>query len=470
MNAVKTFLKKYSALMLPAALVIVAFLLLIPSILIRRGLAQDMQTSIQQSTNLAQLVSRAPTLATVADAGRYMQRYEEEKQAIEDMAVQSTRRELIQYGLFPNPGDTSAQIYNDFGNRFRAATEDLIRLINAKDAPSQAEIENRLGISMNQPAVNMGMMDGRTGMGAAALTSTQDEVVGAVCRERAEQISVYAEPGAFPVYSFWETYRFPGRQQAIKDCWYTQVAYWVYEDVAATIKSINAGSTRVDDSPVKRLLGVRFQGPVIIEGGNMMAGRMGAANMRVGMGGGVSAMDKPIYLAAVQSSTSPMGMSGTLTAGQSSPFLAKSWTGRSGDAENDVVHFAVSAIVDSWYVLSFYEALCSAKPHQYRENYQADGKVTEARHNPITILESSVAAVDPDAPEHTYYRYGSAGVVQVNLVCEYLLNRAGYDSLKPQEIKDEIGQGEAGAGGMQNPGMPVMPGPTGSPRMSDEMF
>lgn len=440
MNFLKSFLKKYSALILPAALVIVAFLLLLPSMMLRRGLAQDMQQSTQQSGELSRLVGQAPSDAHVEDASRFIQRYEQEAKTIEDAAISTTRRDLIQYGLFPNPGDSSSQVYSDFGGNFRAMVEDLIRELNAKDAPSQAEIQNQLGYSPNRPMGGMnrgGREMGGLAMGGTPYAQSQDEVLNAVCLQRAQEISVYAEPGVFPIYGFWESYSFPGRQQAIKDCWYSQLAYWIYEDVATTIKSMNAGSVRVDDSPVKRLLGVRFQGPVenAGDGRTAMLGRagMGAASA-VGM-------DQPIY------------QTGT----QTGPFLAQSWTGRTGSEDIDVVHFAVSAVVDSRYLMSFYKELCSGKPHQYREELKADGKVVDARHNQITILESAVSAVDAQSPEHTYYRYGSAGVVRVDLVCEYLFYRAGYDTVKPEEVKTEIGQGEAG-GDMQTGMTPGMPG------------
>jgi hypothetical protein len=429
MNFLKSFLKKYSALLLPAAMVIVAFLLLIPTMLVGRGLARNMNDSIQKSSELSRLSSSAPSQATVDDADRYMQQFKKEVQSIRDMAVRSTQRELIQYGLFPEPDDKSTQVYSDFGTHFRKGIEDLIVRLNARDAPSQAEINSHLGSAVAQPAAG-GYNEGLFGGGIAGMNvnvnSAQETVIDEVCRERADQISVYADPGVFPNYAFWENYRFPGGDQAIKDCWYSQVAYWIYEDVAAAIKSINGGSQKVDESPVKRLLGVRFQGPVLTRGGSTQGVVFGGINP--GMGGQRIAMDKPIYVTSVQRS----------------PFMGQPWTSRIGNETLDVIHFAVSVIADSQAVLPFYKELCSSKPHTFREQYKADGKTVEAIHNQITILESTVSAVNMKSPEHTYYRYGSAGVMRVDLVCEYLLYREGYDSLKPTPVKNEIGQGEGG--------------------------
>ena len=458
MNFIKSFLKKYSALLLPTGLVIVAFLLMIPSILIGRSLSQEMEKSEQMHNNITRLLGQAPSQADVKAATDYYERYENEGNQIEQMAVATTTRDLIQYGLFPKPQDDSQQVYSDFGNNFRAYVEDLIRQMNAKDAPSQAEIQNQLGYSIAQPVGGgemFGMTGGRNPMGARGQVS-QNEVLDAICKQRAAEIPVYADPEIFLNYRFWEDYNFPGSNQAIKDCWYTQIAYWIYEDVAHTITSMNTGSGRVETSPVKRLLGVRFQGPVVAQG-TSRTGMTGGGFVR---GGAVqTAMDKPIYLIGSTVTGAMSSVGGQATgAASSSPFMPQSWTGRLGDEEIDVIHFAVSVIVDSQYVQAFYKELCSGKPHQYREGFKQDGALQEGQHNQITILESTVSAVDLTAAEHSYYRYGTTGAMQVDLICEYLFNRGGYDSIKPDQVKEELGQGNAATNttAPNRSGMPYM--------------
>jgi hypothetical protein len=61
------------------------------------------------------------------------------------------------------------------------------------------------------------------------------------------------------------------------------------------------------------------------------------------------------------------------------------------------------------------------------------------------------------------YRYGNGAVMQVDMVCEYLLSRKGYDSIKPEPVKKILGQLEgqtdaaASLGGMgpMGGGMPL---------------
>ena len=57
------------------------------------------------------------------------------------------------------------------------------------------------------------------------------------------------------------------------------------------------------------------------------------------------------------------------------------------------------------------------------------------KHNQITILEMRVEPVDREGEEHQYYRYGDSAVVELDMTCEYIFNRAGYDVVKPIQIK-----------------------------------
>jgi hypothetical protein len=47
--------------------------------------------------------------------------------------------------------------------------------------------------------------------------------------------------------------------------------------------------------------------------------------------------------------------------------------------------------------------------------------------------------VDRQALVHSKHRYGDAAVVRLNLVCEYIFHRIGYDDIKPQAIKELLG-------------------------------
>ena len=59
------------------------------------------------------------------------------------------------------------------------------------------------------------------------------------------------------------------------------------------------------------------------------------------------------------------------------------------------------------------------------------------RHNQITILQSDIRPVVFTNEEHKLYRYGDDAVVQLDLICEYIFDKGGYDAIKPKWVKQE---------------------------------
>lgn len=148
-----------------------------------------------------------------------------------------------------------------------------------------------------------------------------------------------------------------------------------------------------------------------------------------------------------------------------SPFLADSPTKRSGNNDVDVIHFAVSVVLDNKSVMAFMKELCTEKAHEFYPDFDpSKGDPVEASHNQISILQSNISVVDKTLPAHELYRYGKSAVVQLDLVCEYLFVRKGYDMIKPDPVRERLGQEkineaapDAGGAPGQMPGVP-MPG------------
>ena len=154
--------------------------------------------------------------------------------------------------------------------------------------------------------------------------------------------------------------------------------------------------------------------------------------------------------------------------------MGASPTSRRCDENVDIVHFAVSVLVDNHAIFPFMKELCSEKPHSFYPSVfeepfiRKEEPAVESRHNQITVLQSDIKVVDKKDEAHELYRYGKGAVVRLDLVCEYQFNRAGYDAIKPKAIKERLGQPVEDAaeqdgqktggapGGM--PGMPGMPG------------
>jgi hypothetical protein len=134
-----------------------------------------------------------------------------------------------------------------------------------------------------------------------------------------------------------------------------------------------------------------------------------------------SADDKPSYILSAQDG------------------LTESCTGRFCNEDIDVVHFNLAVLVSTESVLPFMQKLCSAKEHKFKGwNGQLDQpKIYE--HNQISILESNVKPIDTqNDPSHYLYRYGEDAVVELELICEYIFNKAGYKDIIPNEIVKEL--------------------------------
>jgi hypothetical protein len=82
------------------------------------------------------------------------------------------------------------------------------------------------------------------------------------------------------------------------------------------------------------------------------------------------------------------------------------------------------------------QQLCSAKQHKFR-GFFGDEQEQIFRHNQIAILESDIRSIDREDETHRLYRYGEDAVVELDLVCEYIFNRSGYDVVKPESVKKE---------------------------------
>jgi len=408
LKPVLSVLKKYKALLPSVVITIVAVSLVLVAASKGGGVKKKMANSARAAGSVPRLED-VPSRHEPQQIQIYMDKLEEEADKIKELATQSSQRDLItyEYKIFPEPDDQSQQIYFGFGEKYRIAIEKLIETMNALDAPSDAEIRAKTG--GRKPAGGYG--------GRGVKVAAQDPRVDALCLRRAKEISVYANPSAFIWYPFWESYEFSGKSQALEDCWDSQVAFWIYEDIVETIEKMNGDTNNVLLLPVKRLLGVRFAGPVT-------AGSQTRSYSRTTEVAGVR--DRPSYV----------------TSQLPSIFLDYSPTARICNDDIDVIHFAVSVLLDSRFVLPFMKELCSEKSHSFYPDFVQSGQPVESRHNQITILQSDLKVIDKTDPAHELYRYGKSAVIRLDLICEYQFNRKGYDMIKPKLIKKQLGQPE----------------------------
>lgn len=407
MGSIIVFIKKYMSLIIPTGIFIVSIVFIVLSSTTKKSLAENIEkTSLSKSNAIKSLIRNTPAEKQYEQEKRYQDAYAKDAGSIVQLIKQSSLRDLISYNIFPKPQDTSRQLYLDFGNDYRKALEDLVKSMKALDAPGEAaisEVTGHLSGSSSKRSY------GRSGVSE---DDSKAALIDAICRRRAESAHVYADPTLFKWYDFWYGYVYPGPEIALEDAWFSQLSYWVYDDVVTTIRTMNADSKCVYDSPVKRLVGIGFSSLVDYE----------TKQRHTSYANG----DEAIYV--WHEDVQQLGI--------------YPWSGRRCDDDIDVIHFSVAVVVGSKHVMPFMKNLCSQKEHKHREGYLLEGKESTYTHNQITILQCETEPIVRDEEVHENYQYGDDAVVKLHLICEYILNRNGLDQIKPQSVKILLGQAE----------------------------
>jgi hypothetical protein len=239
-----------------------------------------------------------------------------------------------------------------------------------------------------------------------------------ICEARAKSILIYVDPLTIAGYDYWANFTYEGKDEAVKDCWYYQLGYWVIEDIFDTIKAMNSGHENVLTAPVKRLSGLSFTMGLKRprSGGGAFRGARG--RRALGQTNKENA-DRPIYVI------------------DSKDGLSESCTGRLCGDDIHVIHFNVSFVVSATEVLPLIEELCSAKEHQFK-GFNGREPAQTYKHNQITVLESKMGFLDPSDINHRYYRYGPGNAVELDLICEYVFKVKGYKPLIPEPVQKTL--------------------------------
>ncbi|MHC4659156.1 MAG: hypothetical protein ACYS83_08270 [Planctomycetota bacterium] len=391
--------KSYSSLLPPILIGLVGGLLFIPTQLMNNKLQKQIKTESISKGDVLQLLSGdVVSIRQWGQEQEYQQDYERDASEINLMAMQCTQRQLLSYEIFPEPKkDASVFIFDDFGRQFRGALERVINRVNAGGCPTKAELDEIRKSWSTKKSGKSGLLE--------VSAAIEDDL----CREKAEEASVYIGPADLGGYKFWEEYKYAkvdDMNEALKNCWYSQLGYWIIEDVVDTIAAHNSGSNSVLESPVKRLLNMSFHEST---GGSRLSS---VSKVR-------TTGDKPSYILSVDDA------------------LANSCTRRICNNDIDVVHFKVAVVVGTKTVLPFMQKLCSAKQHKFR-GWDNNEQERVFKHNQITILEYKIASIDREDRNHEYYRYGKDAVVELDLTCEYVFSKNGYDKVKPEAVKRSV--------------------------------
>ncbi|MGB2863804.1 MAG: hypothetical protein WBC05_10805 [Sedimentisphaerales bacterium] len=427
--------KNNLSLLVPVIIALVSVLLFIPTQLMSSKLKKDVE---QESINkggrrIASLETSAVSRQQYEMEAERQKAHATDANEIAKLAIQSTQRELLSYDIFPEPDANgfSGLIFQEFGQRFRSEIDKLIVDVKGRDCPTDVEIERGLensssrsrsrgrGFSMGMGSSPRGSSGGAYG-GSMRFGNIDRMIVDEICQARAKTISVYVNPADISAYEYWKEYKYDVKQEeAIEDCWYHQLAYWIIEDIFATFEAMNSGSDNVLTAPIKRFMGISFT--------------MGLKSARRSGGGGVfrsvgrrkvqnkqEEADRPVYVRDKQDA------------------LSETCTGRYCSDDIDVTHFNFSIIVSTKSVLPFMKQLCSVKEHEFRGYPDGTDPPQTFKHNQITVLESKISSINPNDQTHRYYGYGDESVVSLDLICEYIFDVGGYDSMIPEPVRKTL--------------------------------
>jgi hypothetical protein len=392
-----SFLRSLSILVFPLVITFAAVVIFTAALLMGRSFRQKVtKQSVPIGKEVESRINSAIPVGQAEAERHYQEQLVNDANLIERTAIESTQRELLGYGIFPAPKETSPVIFTQFGQSFCEGIDRMMREAAARDCPSDEEIKQIATRDFRTP-----------GKDAEKITEE-------LCQARARSIAVYANPTGIGGYDFWKNYEYNNFDKAVQDCWVWQLGYWIIEDVFDTVRKMNANSRNVFSSPVKRIAYIGFIAP------EKMQGRTGRISEEEQWGA-------PKYV------NKPEDM------------MRGSCTGHISNEDIDVVHFSVGVVVSPGAILPFMKELSSVKEHRFA-GFTGEEPVKVYKHNQISILQSSVKPAATKEREHNNrYRYGTEPSMSLELVCEYIFNKKGYESIKPriEKKKEQTEETEA---------------------------
>jgi hypothetical protein len=347
-------LKNNLALLVPIVIVILAILLFVPTTLLSRSLRKTIETKSVKASQTIDTLIRDVNQAAEALAP-YIEAYAQDANAMDNLIQQTTLRELLSYKVFADPNQTSQLVFDPYRQGFVSGIEAMLLSLKAGGPPTDAEINAALETSSRSPygrggrpgagrtstAGGYGGMGGIPGMrrNFRMMTENDRRIVEEVSADKARSAKVYANPVDIGGYAYWSDWKFEKWDKAIKDAWYWQIAYWLIEDVTATIGQMNKDSENVLQAPVKRVMSVQFT-----------QSRMGRSML--GRGRRMSNIPKdkqtPTYATGVRNA-----MTGTPC------------TGRFCNDVHDIMQFEVRVIVKAADAMRLMQEI-AAKTHKFR--------------------------------------------------------------------------------------------------------
>jgi hypothetical protein len=407
-------------LLVSVIIALAGILLFVPTQLLSSGLKKEInQKSVVELASVLTNVKQHPVSSAQLEAEqKRLDKISNDANSIELLAIQTTQRQLLSDSIFKlDPNDANStfspqSIVYEFGRLYRNGIDEFIKTHNARSGPEQDELERELQASGIDNIMSPAGVLGRSYDTRASHENIQGMMVDQICRKIAESTYVYIDPLQISGYEFWSQFTYGSWDEDIQNCWYSQLGYWVIQDLFDTIVAMNKGHESLVTAPVKRLMKVTFSDDTA---GVTSSG----SGKTTGTGSIVKTYtDRPRYIFS------------------DDEFPKETLSGRYSDVNYDVIHFKATFVINTQDYPRFVRELCSAKEHKYTDK---SGQTHTYKHNQITLLDASIRAADMKSENHQLYQYGDDNVSEVELTCEYLFNVKGYLDVMPKIVKDYLG-------------------------------
>ncbi len=402
-------------------------------------------------------------------------------------ALISSDRRFLSNKIFPFVSQEDSTYYykefaEDYCSSISSPEKGFIKSLNGGGCLSTSEVEQiRNDYAKNTTPATGGT---RSGYGQRAITggsggnandrSGIDNIIDEAQIERSTKIAIYINTDSFCCYDYWDGHAGVENDPTTLpiNSWFSQVAYWVQEDVVASIGKVNNKDVSVQNNPIKRVLEISFSGTPLTSTGTKSGrtGTQGGSRRSTGRQTNVNTSavtslrpsSQSFLPAYLKKTEAPAGSQSTLEGNMSSP-----WTKRSSNELADVVHFHVGVIVSTSHINSLVNALQSTK-------VSPDGK----KRNQISVLDISTAPLNIESEKQAGYYYGRASLSVLRINCEYAFfkfkDATQYAKKMPTAVKDLFSDKKPGSaqksspgrsprGHGMMPGMPRMPGMPGRP-------
>jgi hypothetical protein len=429
---IKDILQKLSvltsnlSLLVAVIITVLSILLFIPTYLFSSGLKnQVQQISINQGLNkITELnkVFNSPEKWKF-DENR-LGSLRKDQEDINNLSKQTTQRQYLSKEVFSvdsNSSTFSSMIFTQFGRLYCSGIDSLLTAGKSGYSVTKEEIDSTIKstISDSSRIGGPGMTQSnillrRPSSGASVLSAYTSDlewmVIDQLCQQKAKSLLCYIDPTTLGGYKELKNYEYKDIDKAEYDCWFYQLAYWVIEDVVKTIDKMNSKSENVLVAPVKRLMEISFNtGIQRREITNFSKTDYRDISARTAAAGNM-----PVYVVL------PIDK------------LTEAYTLRYCNDMIDVIHFRVKFVISTQALFELMRELCSSKSHIFIDTSE---KEQQLKHNQITVLETSLKPIDTSSAYHELYRYGQGNVSELDMVCEYVFVKKGYEDTKPEIVK-----------------------------------